>query len=86
MGETAIEIKGTPFSCSNWKGDMAPVKAPPVVTDEQMVRSSGRLSNSPPDSVAISVITASGPIIYSPIPLSIAGIATAMEARPRASS
>ena len=81
MGETAIEIKGTPFSCSNWKGDMAPVKAPPVVTDEQMVISSGRLPKLSPDSVAMSVTTDSGPTTYSPIPLSIAGIATAMEAR-----
>ena len=67
--------------CSNWKGEMPPVKTPLVVTDEHIVMSECRLSKLLPDSVAKSVINLSGPKIYSAIPVSIAGIATTMETR-----
>ena len=79
----SIPIQGSPFSCSNWKGAMGPVKAPPEVTDEHIVKSEGRLSVSVavPDSVAKSVTTLSGPKTCEFMPLSMAGIATAMEAR-----
>ena len=37
------EIQGSPSLWSSWKGEIGPVKAPPVVTDEHIVMSSGRL-------------------------------------------